>query len=300
MNKGILYAAAAYLLWGLLPIYWKILQEVPAIEVLSHRMAWSLVFVGLLLAYRHNWGWLRPSLRNKRIVLTFLVTAVVLSINWFIYIWAVQNGHIVETSLGYFINPLVNVLLGVVFLKERLRPAQLVAIMLAVGGVLYLTLSYGAFPWIALSLAFSFGLYGLLRKTAALPSTEGLFLETALMFLPAVLFLLYRQWQGTAAFGNQGTLTTALLIFSGVATGLPLLLFGFGARLITLTNLGLLQYIAPTIQFLIGVLIYGEDFGPARVIGFTIIWIALAVYTAESLLAYRRSHRLHPVRHPGD
>jgi chloramphenicol-sensitive protein RarD len=300
MSKGIVYAAAAYLLWGLLPIYWKVLQLVPAIEVLSHRMAWSLLFVGLLLAYRRHWRWLRPALRNRRTVLTFLITAVVLSLNWFIYIWAVQNGHIVETSLGYFINPLVNVLLGVVFLKERLRAAQLVAIALAVVGVLYLTISYGAFPWIALTLAFSFALYGLLRKTAALPSTEGLFLETALMFLPAFLFLLYRQWTGTAAFGNQGALTTVLLIFSGVATGLPLLLFGFGARLISLTNLGLLQYIAPTIQFLIGVLIYGEDFGPARVVGFTIIWVALVVYTAESLLTYRRAHRLHATGHAGD
>jgi chloramphenicol-sensitive protein RarD len=299
MNKGIVYAAAAYVLWGLLPIYWKILQNVPAIEVLSHRMVWSMVFVGLLLAYRHNWGWLRPSLGNWRIVLTFFVSAVVLSLNWFVYIWAVQTGHIVETSLGYFINPLVNVLLGVIILKERLRPAQLIAIALAVCGVLYLTISYGAFPWIALTLAFSFGLYGLLRKTAALASTEGLFLETALMFLPAFLFLLLRQWQGTAAFGNQGALITLLLVFSGVATGLPLLLFGFGARLITLTNLGLLQYIAPTMQFLIGVLLYGEDFGPARVVGFSIIWAALVIYTAESLLRYR-SQRLHLVHHTGD
>jgi chloramphenicol-sensitive protein RarD len=298
MNKGILYAAAAYILWGLLPIYWKLLDEVPAIEILSHRMVWSLLFVGLLLAYRRHWGWLRPALRNRRIVLTFLVTAVVLSLNWFVYIWGVNSGHIVETSLGYFINPLVNVLLGVIFLRERLRPGQLIAIVLAVAGVLYLTLSYGAIPWIALTLAFSFGLYGLLRKTAALASTEGLFLETALMFLPALLFLLFLEWQGMAAFGHLNLLTTFLLAFSGVATGLPLLLFAAGARLITLTNLGLLQYIAPTLQFLIGVVIYNEDFSRARVIGFTIIWVALLVYTAESLLTYR-ARRLHPVHQSG-
>jgi chloramphenicol-sensitive protein RarD len=299
MNKGILYAAAAYILWGLLPIYWKVLQAVPAIEILSHRMVWSLFFVGLLLAYRRHWGWLRPALRNRRIVLTFFVTAVVLSLNWFVYIWGVNAGHIVETSLGYFINPLVNVLLGVIFLKERLRPGQMLAITLAVGGVLYLTISYGTFPWIALTLAFSFGLYGLLRKTAALPSTEGLFLETALMFLPAFLFLLYREWQGTAAFGHLGAFTTFLLAFSGVATGVPLLLFAAGARLITLTNLGLLQYVAPTLQFLIGVLIYHEEFSQARVIGFTVIWVALLIYTAESLLSYR-SQRLHPLRQVGN
>jgi chloramphenicol-sensitive protein RarD len=242
---------------------------------------------------------LRPALRNRRIVLTFFVTAAVLSLNWFVYIWGVNAGHIVETSLGYFINPLVNVLLGVIFLKERLRPGQMIAITLAVAGVLYLTISYGTFPWIALTLAFSFGLYGLLRKTAALPSTEGLFLETALMFLPAFLFLLYREWQGTAAFGHLGALTTFLLAFSGVATGVPLLLFASGARLITLTNLGLLQYVAPTLQFLIGVLIYNEEFSQARVIGFTVIWVALLVYTAESLHTYR-SQRLQPVRQPGN
>ncbi len=288
MNKGILYGIGAYTIWGLLPIYWKTIKHVPPGEILANRMVWSLVFVLVLLAVKQRWDWVRPALHSRRILLTFTTTAVILSINWFTYIWAVNSGFIVETSLGYFINPLVNVLLGVLFLKESLRRGQLAAIGLAVVGVSYLTLSYGAFPWIALTLAFTFGFYGLLRKTAPLPSTEGLALETAVLFVPALSYLIWLALQGRSAFDAGDPLTDVLLVLTGIATGLPLLLFGAAARRITLTNLGLLQYLAPTLQFMIGVYIYHEPFTRNRLIGFGIIWLALLIYTAESLLRSRR------------
>lgn len=288
MNKGILYGIGAYTIWGLLPIYWKTIKHVPPGEILANRMVWSLVFVLVLLAVKQRWDWVRPALHSRRILLTFTTTAVILSINWFTYIWAVNSGFIVETSLGYFINPLVNVLLGVLFLKESLRRGQLAAIGLAVVGVSYLTLSYGAFPWIALTLAFTFGFYGLLRKTAPLPSTEGLALETAVLFVPALSYLIWLALQGRSAFDAGDPLTDVLLVLTGIATGLPLLLFGVAARRITLTNLGLLQYLAPTLQFMIGVYIYHEPFTRNRLIGFGIIWLALFIYTAESLLRSRR------------
>ncbi|MBA3533292.1 MAG: EamA family transporter RarD [Ardenticatenales bacterium] len=284
----------AYVLWGLLPLFWKALKEVPALEILAHRMVWSLGVVLLLLALRGRWRWLASVVRDRRILLTFTTTALLLSLNWYIYIWAVNAGYIVETSLGYFINPLVNVLLGVLFLKERLRLWQGVAIALAFVGVLYLTVQYGALPWIALTLAISFGFYGLLRKTASLDSLEGLTLETLLLFLPALSYLLYLEGQGSAAFGHSSVSTTALLALAGIATATPLLLFASGARRITLTLLGLLQYIAPTLQFLIGVFVYGEELSPARLMGFAIIWAALLLYTGESLLHHRREGPLQP------
>ena len=264
MHKGIVYAASAYTLWGLLPLFWKALHGVPALEILAHRMVWSLVVVLLLLAVQHHWRWIPAVLRNGRIVLTFAASALLLTLNWFIYIWAVNAGHVVEASLGYFINPLVNVLLGLLFLNERLRFRQLVAIAVALGGVVVLTVSYGVVPWIALTLAGSFGLYGLLRKTAALSSLEGLTLETLLLFLPALVYLLYLEANGTAAFGHTSTTTSLLLAAGGVATAFPLLLFAAAARRITLTLLGILQYIAPSMQFLLGVLVYDEPFDGMR------------------------------------
>ena len=289
MNKGMIYAAAAYVMWGLLPLYWKALDDVPADQILANRIVWSLVFVSLILTARHNWDWLSGTLHRPRVLATFALSGVVLGINWFIYIWAVNAGFIVETSLGYFINPLVNVLFGYLFLKERLRPAQWFALGIALSGVLYLTFSYGAFPWIALTLAFTFGIYGFLRKTAPLNSAEGLFLETAVLFLPAIGFLLLQQMRGVGAFGQINMATNLLLIGAGLVTSVPLLLFAAGARRITLTSLGLLQYIAPTLQFLIGVLIFNEPFGISRLIGFGLIWLALIFYTVESLRYRRRA-----------
>jgi len=288
MNKGILYAVGAYFLWGLLPIYWKALHDVPSTQIVAHRLVWSLIFVGLALTVRRNWAWLRKAVRQPRILLTFTLSGTLLTVNWLVYIWGVNAGFIVETSLGYFINPLVNVLLGFLILKERLRPAQWLALSVALGGVLYLTFSYGAFPWIALTLAFSFGIYGLIRKTAALNSAEGLFLETAVLFLPAAGFLVLQQARGVGAFGHVDMTTMLLLIGAGAATSIPLLLFAAGARRITMTSLGLLQYMAPTLQLLIGVFLYHESFEPARMVGFGLIWLALALYTFESLLVRRR------------
>ncbi len=294
VNRGILYGIGAYSLWGLLPIYWKALQSVPATDILANRVVWSLVFVVLLLTFRRNWDWLQPALGNPRIILTYVATTCLLAVNWFTYIWAVNAGFIVETSLGYFINPLFNVLLGMLFLKERLRIGQLLALSLALGGVLYLTFGYGSFPWISIVLAVTFGFYGLIRKTAPLESTEALALETAALFIPAFAYLLYLNVNGTGTFGNSDLATNLLLIGTGVVTGVPLLLFGAAAKRITLTNLGLLQYIAPTLQFLLGVLVYNESFGRDQLIGFGFIWLALLVYTIEGLRHVRKRSKSPP------
>ena len=288
MNRGIWYAVGAYLLWGLLPIYWKALQTVPALQILNHRVVWSLVFLGVILFFRRDWEPLRLALKSRRILLIYLATSCLLGVNWLTYIWGVNAGFIVETSLGYFINPLVSVLLGVVFLREKLRPGQWIPVGLAALGVIYLTISYQKLPWIALVLAFTFGLYGLIKKIAPLNSLHSLALETALLFVPSLAYLLWAEIQGTGAFGHANISTTLLLVFTGVVTALPLLLFGAGARLIPLSLIGLLQYLAPTLQFLIGVLIYGEPFTRERMIGFGIIWVALVIYTLEGVLAKQR------------
>ena len=287
MNRGILYGIAAYTIWGFLPLYWKALREVPAGEILANRIVWSFFFVVLLLTAERNWDWLKPALKQRRVLLTFTATGFLLALNWFVYIWAVNAGYVIETSLGYFINPLVNVLLGFVFLHERLRRGQMAALALAVAGVLYLTLSYGAFPWIALTLAFTFAFYGLLRKTAPLGATEGVTLETAVIFLPALAAMVLLNRSGSSSFAAGDPQTTLLLIGVGIVTAVPLLFFAAAARRITLTNLGLLQYIAPTIQFLLGIYIFGEAFGKEQLVGFSMIWLALIVYSFESIWVSR-------------
>ncbi len=284
MKKGILSAFAAYALWGFLPIYWKTLGMVSASEILVHRMIWSLLFVGFLLWVGKKWPALRPRLRDKRTLAIYFAAGSLLAVNWFVYIWGVNAGFIVETSLGYFINPLVNVVLGVIFFGERMRRGQWIAIALATAGVLYLTYSYGRLPWIALTLAFSFGFYGLLKKKAPLPAQEGLFLETALLFLPALGYLLFLEMTGTAVFGLTAPLyVNFLLVMTGVVTAVPLLFFAAAAQRIPLSLLGLIQYTAPTLQFLIGVFIYQEPFSGQQFIGFSLIWIALAIYSGEGL-----------------
>lgn len=290
MNRGVLAAVVAYGLWGFLPIYWKALQTVPPFEIMSHRTVWSLVFVLLLLALRRQWGWIQKVRQRPRILVTFLASTCLLGLNWFTYIWAVNSGHVVDSSLGYFINPLISVLLGVAFLRERLRLWQGVAIALAAAGVLYLTLGYGSFPWIALVLAMSFGFYGLLRKTAPLGSLEGLGLETALLSVPTLAYLLSLEVAGTASFGHAGLSTSVLLALSGVVTAFPLLMFGYAARHVTLATVGILQYVAPTLQFLLGIFLYGEPFSQTRLIGFAAIWLALLVYSLEGFLVERK-HR---------
>lgn len=285
---GVLAAGLAYILWGLLPIYWKALSGIPPLEILGHRVVWSLVFVLVLLAVRQNWQWLGQARRRPATLRPFLLTALLLISNWFIYIWANNNGHIVEASLGYFITPLVSIVLGLLVLHERLRPGQWLAISLAAVGVLYLILSAGGLLWISFGLAFTFGFYGLLRKTSRLGSLEGLTVEMSILFLPALLFLLYLQATGAGALGQSDTLTTVLLVGCGLVTAVPLLLFAYGAKRVPLSALGILQYVAPTLQFLLGVFVYGEAFTQARLVGFSIIWAALAIYTAEGYWQLRR------------
>jgi chloramphenicol-sensitive protein RarD len=289
MNRGVLYAVGAYLLWGLLPIYWEALQAVPAIQILSHRFVWSFVFLISLILIKREWDTFKRVFTSRTTVLIYTAAACLLAVNWLTYIWGVNAGFVVETSLGYFINPLVSVLLGVIFLKEKLRPFQWMIVSLAGLGVLYLTFSYGGVPWIALILAFSFGVYGLVKKTAPLGSLHGLGLETTILLLPTTLFLLYEQIQGVGAFGNVNTMTTVLLAFTGVVTAFPLLLFASAARIINLSTLGILQYIAPTCQFLLGVMVYHETFTFTRLVGFAIIWSALILFTFEGISVRRRA-----------
>jgi chloramphenicol-sensitive protein RarD len=278
-----LYAAAAYALWGVFPLYFKALQEIPSIEILMHRMVWSLVFVVVVLGWRRQWAWLGEVLRRPKVLAGFAASALLLSDNWFTYIWAVNSGHVVEASLGYFINPLFNVLLGSLVLRERLRPTQWGAVALAAGGVAWLTWQGGSLPWIALLLAATFGLYGLLRKTASLGALEGLTLETLLLFPLAAIGLMVFAAHGQNSFAVASTATQWLLAASGPITAIPLLLFATGARRISLSLLGLLQYIGPTLQLLLGVWLYHEPFGGARVVGFGLIWSGLAVYSLEGL-----------------
>ncbi len=289
-RRGILSGVAAYALWGLLPVFWKTLHGVPALEILCHRSAWSFVFVLLVLTVKRHWQWLRPALHDRRILLTFAATSALLSANWFTYIWAVNAGYIVDASLGYFINPLVNVALGGIFLGERPRRWQVVAIAIAAVAVGWLTFSHGSIPWIALTLAFTFGFYGLLRKTAPLASLAGFSLEAAIMLFPATAYLLILEWHGAGTFGHAGPGLNLLLPLAGLVTALPLLWFAHAAQRITLTTLGLIQYIAPTLQFLLGVLIYGESLTPARLLAFAAIWIALFIYTFDSILQARRGN----------
>jgi chloramphenicol-sensitive protein RarD len=288
MNRGILAGIGAYLIWGFLPIYLKALQVVPSFQIMLHRLVWSFVFVLILIFLRREWPQFRSSIASLRVLMIYSLTAVLLAANWLIYIYGVNSGQVIETSLGYFINPLLSVALGVVILRERLRPMQWLPVGLAAVGVLYLTLQYGSLPWIALALAFSFGMYGLIKKIAPLGSLHGQTLETGILFIPAVIYLIFAESQGFGAFGHQGLTVTILLAFAGVVTATPLLLFGYAARTIPLSLLGILQYIAPTFQFLLGVYLYQEPFTTTRLIGFAFIWVALLIFTLEGVYARRK------------
>ncbi|MFZ6814417.1 EamA family transporter RarD [Undibacterium sp. Rencai35W] len=283
MRKGILLAASAYIVWGLFPVYFKSLHGVPAMEILLHRMLWSLVFLVTVLAIRKQWSWLNNLLSQPKLIAGFAASALLLSVNWLIYIWAINNDRVVDASLGYFMTPLVNVLLGFVLLRERLRIGQWVAVALAACGVIWLTVQAGHPPVIGLSLAISFGIYGLLRKTAALGALEGLSLETFILFPFAFAYLSYLTLQGHNAFISGTTSTQSLLLAAGPITAIPLLMFAAGARRIPMATLGLLQYIAPSIQLVLGVYLYHEPFSGDRLIGFIVIWTALVVYSIEGL-----------------
>ncbi|MDP9418163.1 MAG: EamA family transporter RarD [Actinomycetota bacterium] len=288
-RRGFLFGVAAYLLWGLFPLYWPLLEPAGAVEILAHRVLWSLVVVVALLALARNWSWLR-TLGGRRLRL-LTVAALVIAVNWGMYIWGVNTGHVVETSLGYFINPLVTVLLGVVVLGERLRPAQWVAVALATVAVAVLTVAYGRPPWLALTLATSFGTYGLLKKQAGVGAVESLTLETGILAVPALAYVLFLHAAGDGSFGTARPLHAVLLAASGLVTAIPLLCFGAAAIRVPLTTLGLLQYLAPVVQFVLGVLYFHEDMPAARVAGFALVWLALAILTVDGVQNHRRSLR---------
>jgi chloramphenicol-sensitive protein RarD len=287
MHKGIWSGIAAYFIWGFFPIYFKLIHVVPPVQIVAHRLAWSLVFLALVMAFRNGWAGLKQGLQPRTLLIT-LISGILLSVNWLVYVWGVNSGYILEASLGYFINPLVNVLLGVIFFRERLPLSKWIPIGLAAAGVLYLTFSYGRLPWIALTLAFTFGLYGLLKKLTPLNAFNSLSLETTILFLPALVYLLVVEAQGAGAFLHTGAGVSVLLAISGVVTAIPLLLFATAAQNIPLSTLGLLQYIAPTLQFFVGVLLYGEEFSQAKLVGFGIIWLALLIYSLGGVFQRRR------------
>jgi chloramphenicol-sensitive protein RarD len=283
MRKGILYAAACYSAWGIFPLYFKALHVMPSIEILLHRMVWALVFLVLVLAWRRQWSWLTNAIRQPKLLAGFALSTALLSFNWFLYIWSINNDRIIDASLGYFMTPLVSVVLGFVLLKERLRSVQWVAVACAACSVFWLAFQTGHPPWIALSLAFSFGVYGLLRKTAALGALEGLSLETMMLFPFAIAYLIYLSTHNANTYFQVPIQTQLLLLAAGPITAIPLLLFGAAARLIPMATLGLMQYISPSLQLVIGVWVYHEQFSQERLIGFLGIWLALLIYSIDGI-----------------
>ncbi len=284
-----LYAGSAFLIWGLSPVYWKAMQSVPALEIVTHRVVWSFLFLMGLTLVQHRWGEFRDVLQTPRTLLILTLTTLLVSCNWLLYIWAVNAGFMLQASLGYYINPLVNVLLGMVFLKERLRRPQALAVLLACAAVVYRTVSFGELPWIALTLGFTFGLYGLIRKVAPVGSLVGLTVETLLLTAPGVIYLAMLELQAAGALYHVSRSLDMLLIGTGVFTAVPLLFFNLGARRINLSTVGLMQYIAPSGMFLLAVLVYGEPFTPAQVWTFVLIWTALGIYSIDSVRTYRRA-----------
>ena len=278
---------AAFITWGLIPIYWKLLKSVPATEIVAHRFVWTTLFLILLLSWQQRWSEVLEAARSRRTIFYCLTSGTSIAINWLLFIWAVNTGHIIETSLGYFMTPLVNVLFGSIFLRERLTRWQLVSVLLATIGVLNLTFGYGRFPWIALSLCFSFGLYGLLRKKSGTRAIPGLFFETVALAPIAAAYLLILHRKDVLAFGLQDPSLSFLLLISGVVTALPLVWFGHAARHLRLTTVGFLQYLAPTCSFFLGVFLYRETFTRAHLVTFTMIWIALAIFTIEAIWRWR-------------
>jgi chloramphenicol-sensitive protein RarD len=291
-RRGFWFGVAAYGMWGLLPLYWPLLKPSGAGEILANRMVWSLITVVVVLAVQRHWGWIRPLLRQPRRLALIAVASAVISVNWGVYIWGVNSGHVVETSLGYFINPLVTIAFGVLLLHERLRPAQWAAVGVGVLSVVVLTIGYGQLPWISLTLAFTFGSYGLIKKKLNLGGLESLAGETAFQFLPALGFLGYlvatgRDTLGRTDPGSYGWGHTVLLVLCGLVTAVPLLAFGAAAVRVPLTTLGLLQYLAPVFQFGLGIMVFHEGMPPARWAGFALVWAALALLTWDALRTAR-------------
>jgi chloramphenicol-sensitive protein RarD len=286
-RSGLIAGIAAFATWGLIPVYWKLLSNLPASEILAHRFVWTTVFLIGLLSFQRRWPEVREATRSRRTLLYCFASGLSISVNWLFFIWAVNVGRVIETSLGYFMTPLVNVLFGALFLRERLTRWQLVSALLALVGVLNLTLGYGKFPWLAITLCISFGLYGLLRKKSGVRPIPGLFLETALLTPFAAGYLIYLLRAGHSALGSASWSYLLLLISTGIVTGLPLVWFGHAARHLRLTTVGFLQYLAPSCSFFLGVFLYHEPFTRAHLFTFIFIWVALVIFTAEAIWRWR-------------
>ncbi|WP_399035122.1 EamA family transporter RarD [Streptomyces sp. ASQP_92] len=278
-------------MWGLVPLFWPLLKPADAIEILAHRMVWSLGLVAIVLLVMGRWAWIGALVRQPRRLGLIALAAVVITVNWGVYIWSVNSGHVVEASLGYFINPLVTIAMGVLILKERLRRAQWIAVGIGAASVTVLTVGYGQPPWISLTLAFSFATYGLVKKKVNLGGLESLAAETAVQFLPALAYLLWLGGQGRATFGNEGAGHAALLAATGVVTAIPLICFGGAAIRVPLSTLGLLQYLAPVFQFLLGIVYFHEEMPPERWAGFALVWLALTILTWDALHTTHRARR---------
>ncbi|MEU1177279.1 EamA family transporter RarD [Streptomyces sp. NPDC005820] len=285
---GLLNGFAAYGMWGLVPLFWPLLKPAGAVEILAHRMVWSLAFVAAALLVVRRWAWAGELLRQPRRLGLVVIAAAVITVNWGVYIWAVNSGHVVEASLGYFINPLVTIAMGVLILKERLRPVQWAAVGVGLAAVLVLTVGYGRPPWISLCLAFSFATYGLVKKKVNLGGVESLAAETAIQFLPALAYLLWLSAHGGSTFASEGAGHAALLASTGIVTALPLVCFGAAAIRVPLSTLGLLQYLAPVFQFLLGVVYFGEEMPAERWAGFGLVWLALVLLTADAWRSARK------------
>ncbi|WP_069464389.1 EamA family transporter RarD, partial [Actinacidiphila rubida] len=287
-RAGLVWGFAAYGMWGLFPLYWPLLKPAGAMEILAHRMVWSLVVVALILLALRRWAWIAGLLRQPRRLALVALAATVVSVNWGMYIWGVNSGHVVETALGYFINPLVTIALGVLVLHERLRPVQWTAVGIGVAAVVVLTVGYGRLPWIALSLALSFGVYGLAKKKIAMGGLESLAAETSVQFLPALCFLLVIGGRGDATFTHHGPGHAALLVACGLVTAVPLVAFGMAATRLPLSTIGLMQYLAPVFQFVIGLVHFHEKMPPERWAGFLLVWVALVLLSWDALRTARR------------
>jgi chloramphenicol-sensitive protein RarD len=291
-RRGLSYGAAAYLLWGLFPLYWPLLEPAGTLEILAQRMAWSLVVMAIILRFTRGFGRVRTVLADRRQCSLLVSAAILVTINWGTYIYGVNTAHVVETSLGYFINPLFTIMLGVFVLGERLRPMQWIAVGVGTVAVLVIAVDYGRPPWIALILATSFGLYGFFKKRAAVGAVESMAIETGAMFVPAVIALAVIALQGDLVFGSHGSGNALLLASTGLVTAVPLLLFAASTRRLPLSVIGLLQYLAPVLQFSVGVGIRHEPLPPAELVGFALVWVALIVLTVDGLRSQRRSSAL--------
>lgn len=288
-RRGLWVAVGSFVLWGLMPLYWHLLKAVPSLQIVMHRIVWSAVLVVAWLLWKQGRGWLRAALSKPRLAGMLALSGTLIAFNWGLYIWAVNAGHVIESSLGYFINPLLNVVIGTALLHERLNRTQWLSVAIATAGVLWLTFDYGRLPWIALALAASFALYGLIRKLAAVDSIPGFGVESVYLFLPALAVMGWGEANGLGGFGGGwGLRLDLLLILAGALTALPLIGFAYAVRRVPLSVVGLLQYIAPTLQFLIGVFVFHEVFDRGRAIGFAFIWIALAIFVLDGLLRARR------------